>query len=74
MFLGSNVRPAHKADNLTAICEQNVQKTWDPQHLTILQAPQPVTGTASLLLILGPHAANWTNGCHMARLSLLRHQ
>jgi hypothetical protein len=31
-------RPAHKADNLTAICEQIVQKMWKPQHLTTLWA------------------------------------
>jgi hypothetical protein len=28
--------PAHKADNLTAICEPIVYKMWEPQHLTAL--------------------------------------
>jgi hypothetical protein len=31
-------RPARNADNLTVICEPIVYTTWDPQHLTILQA------------------------------------
>jgi hypothetical protein len=38
MFLGSKVRLAREADNLTAICEPIVWTMWDPQHLTILQA------------------------------------
>jgi hypothetical protein len=38
MFLGSEVRPVRKADNLTAICEPTVYTMWDPQHLTTLQA------------------------------------
>jgi hypothetical protein len=29
-FLGSKVRPAHKADNLTAISEPIVKVMWDP--------------------------------------------
>jgi hypothetical protein len=36
MFLGSRVRPVHRADNLTAICEPFVYTMWDPQHLTTL--------------------------------------
>jgi hypothetical protein len=28
--------PAHKADNLTTICEPTVYKMWEPQHLTAL--------------------------------------
>jgi hypothetical protein len=31
---GGNGRPARKADNLTAICEQIVWILWDPQRLT----------------------------------------
>jgi hypothetical protein len=33
---GGEVRPAPKADNLTAICEPIVYKMWEPQHLTAL--------------------------------------
>jgi hypothetical protein len=44
---GGKGRPAHKADNLTAICEPIVQKMWEPQHLTTLWAStacyRPVT-------------------------------
>jgi hypothetical protein len=35
-ILGGEGRPAHKADNLTAICEPIVYKMWEPQHLTTL--------------------------------------
>jgi hypothetical protein len=31
-------RPARKADNLRAICEQIVWKIWEPRHLTTLWA------------------------------------
>jgi hypothetical protein len=30
LFLGSRERPAHKADNHTAICEPIVYTLWDP--------------------------------------------
>jgi hypothetical protein len=30
--------PAHKADNLTALCEPIFWKMWEPQHLTVLWA------------------------------------
>jgi hypothetical protein len=30
MFLGSKVRPVHKADNLTAVCEPIAQTVWNP--------------------------------------------
>jgi hypothetical protein len=30
MFLGSKVRRVHRADNLIAIYEPNVQAMWDP--------------------------------------------
>jgi hypothetical protein len=30
IFLGSEARPAHKADNLTAIYEPIVKVMWDP--------------------------------------------
>jgi hypothetical protein len=33
---GDKARPARKADNLTAIPEQIVKKTWDPWRLTTL--------------------------------------
>jgi hypothetical protein len=33
---GGEVRPARKADNLTAICEPIVYKMWEHQHLTTL--------------------------------------
>jgi hypothetical protein len=34
-FPGGKGQPAHKADNLTAIC---VKKMWEPRHLTTLWA------------------------------------
>jgi hypothetical protein len=34
---GGEGRPAHKADNLTAMCEPIVYKMWEPQHLTALR-------------------------------------
>jgi hypothetical protein len=37
-LLESKEWPARRADNLTAICEPNVSKTWEPQHLTTLWA------------------------------------
>jgi hypothetical protein len=33
---GGEVRPARKADNLTAICESIVKKMWEPRRLTTL--------------------------------------
>jgi hypothetical protein len=33
---GGKGRPARKADNLTAICEPIVYKTWEPRRLTTL--------------------------------------
>jgi hypothetical protein len=38
IYLGGKARPAHKADNLTAICEPIVWKMWEPQPLTPLWA------------------------------------
>jgi hypothetical protein len=35
---GCKLRPARKADNLTAICEPIVQKLWEPRRLTTLWA------------------------------------
>jgi hypothetical protein len=35
---GDKGRPARKADNLTAICEPNVWKMWEPRRLTTLWA------------------------------------
>jgi hypothetical protein len=36
MFLGTEVLPVLKADNLTAICEPIVYTMCDPQHHTTL--------------------------------------
>jgi hypothetical protein len=36
-YPGGKGRPARKADNLTAICEPNVCKLWEPQPLTTLR-------------------------------------
>jgi hypothetical protein len=36
---GGKGRPAHKANNLTAICYLIVYKMWDPRHLTTLWTP-----------------------------------
>jgi hypothetical protein len=36
IFFGCKTRPAHKADNLTAICEPIFCKMWDPRRLEIL--------------------------------------
>jgi hypothetical protein len=36
---GDKGRPARKADNLTAICETTVYKTWKPRRLTVLWVP-----------------------------------
>jgi hypothetical protein len=35
-FPGGKGRPANKADNLTPVCEPNVQKMWQPRPLTTL--------------------------------------
>jgi hypothetical protein len=35
---GDKGRAAHKAENLTAVCEPIVQKMWEPRRLTILRA------------------------------------
>jgi hypothetical protein len=35
---GRKVRPARKADNLTAICEPIVYKMWEPRRLTTIWA------------------------------------
>jgi hypothetical protein len=37
-LLGGKRRPEQKADNLTAICEPNVFKMWEPRSLTTLWA------------------------------------
>jgi hypothetical protein len=31
---GGKERPARKTNNLSAICEQILQKMWEPRHLT----------------------------------------
>jgi hypothetical protein len=35
---GGKGLPAHKADNVTAICEPTVYKMWEPRRLTTLWA------------------------------------
>jgi hypothetical protein len=40
---GSKGHLAHKADNLTAICDLIVYKMWEPQPLTPCGPPWPVT-------------------------------
>jgi hypothetical protein len=35
---GGKGRPAHKADNLTAICKPPVLKMWEPRRLATLWA------------------------------------
>jgi hypothetical protein len=54
MFLGNRARPVRMADNLTIICEPVFYTMWDPQHLTTLLAPWPVTEIALLLLYILP--------------------
>jgi hypothetical protein len=49
-FPGCKKWPARGADNLTAICEPNVCKLWEPQPFTTLRATTACTGmTLSLL-------------------------
>jgi hypothetical protein len=38
IFLGGKGQPAHKADNLTTLCELTVKKMWQPRCLTTLWA------------------------------------
>jgi hypothetical protein len=49
MFLGSKELPARNADNLTAICELNVQTMWDPQHRTNLWVSEAFYGDSFTL-------------------------
>jgi hypothetical protein len=58
---GGKGRPARKADNLTAICEPNVQKMWEPRRLTTDGPPRPVTGTASTLVIFDEDYKLWSS-------------
>jgi hypothetical protein len=51
VFLGSKPRPARKADNLTFIYEPIIYKMLDPQRLSTLWPPWPVTGIALLSLL-----------------------
>jgi hypothetical protein len=46
------VWPARKADNLTAIREPIVWKTWDPRRLKCYGPPRPITGMAEPLLFV----------------------
>jgi hypothetical protein len=43
---GGKKRPAHRADNLSAICELNICKLWEPEPLTTLRATTACTGIA----------------------------
>jgi hypothetical protein len=45
---GGEGRPARKIDNLTAICEPNVYKMWEPRRFTTLR---PLTRMAILTLL-----------------------
>jgi hypothetical protein len=45
-FPGGKKRAARRADNLTAVCEPNVCKLWEPQPLTTLRASTACTGIA----------------------------
>jgi hypothetical protein len=38
IILGGKERPAHKADNLTAIYEPIIYKMWEPRRFTTLYA------------------------------------
>jgi hypothetical protein len=51
MFLGSRARPVRRADNLTAICDPIVGTTWDPRHLTTLQASTAYYGDSFIVLL-----------------------
>jgi hypothetical protein len=46
---GGRARPARKDDNLTAICEPVVYKTWEPRRLSALR---PATRTALLFVVV----------------------
>jgi hypothetical protein len=49
--LGGKARPAYKDDNLTIICEPNVQKTWAPRPVSKpYRTPGPAKGITLLLL------------------------
>jgi hypothetical protein len=45
-------RPAHKADNLTAICEPIVNKMWEPRRLTALWASTACYRDSLILIFL----------------------
>jgi hypothetical protein len=47
---GGKARPVRKTNNLAAICESLVQKMWDPQHLTTLQAYTECYGDSFIFL------------------------
>jgi hypothetical protein len=49
---GGKERPAHKADNLTAICEPIGYKLWEPQHLTTLWVSTACYGDSFTYFIL----------------------
>jgi hypothetical protein len=51
------VRPARKADNLTAICESNVYRKCGSLNVSQSYGPQrPVTGVALLFIYVYLHA------------------
>jgi hypothetical protein len=45
---GVQALPARKADNLTATCEPNVYRMWEPRRLTTYGPPWPITGLTLL--------------------------
>jgi hypothetical protein len=51
-FLWGKVRPARKADNLTANCKPTVQIMWNPQHLTPLEPSKACYRDSFTLLTL----------------------
>jgi hypothetical protein len=55
---GCKGRPAHKADNLTAICEPIVYKIWEPRRYTTLWA-----STACYRDSSAPEADNFISIC-----------
>jgi hypothetical protein len=60
-------RPARRADNLTAICEPNVCKLWEPQPLITLRASAACTGTALSLPYITAGARRLHHFVHLLR-------
>jgi hypothetical protein len=57
---GGKGRPAREADNLTAICEPIVYKTWERRRLTSLWTSTACTRDSFYFLIyIAKHFARW---------------